>query len=728
MTFLTRAFVSEVLRPLTLLLRPSCCAWSKQSGAAVTTGASLLFPSLLALICSLALLSPCLYPPTAEAQTRDWLLTDPPTQPHCPTFPDPNCIWYGQGPFSAPTVQVEPNALINRLYTRYDASSKRWNFEITMVDNPALAGQSIPNSFWMVINHGPMPYYVGVASILYFDATSPGTPILTVYGYNAAHELFDRSWADGNGEVAGDQAPDQICSSLAPGSCGNWVKSLTSSVDAVTGARTFSFEVDATPILSHAPLYHSAGTWHSPGPGAEPLIFGAQLGIWLHMGASRTYNYLNGFISEVAEGATPSFDPVAIYYDREFIATNQPPMCVSNLAASTLRPGQTVTWNVIASDPDGAIASVTGDSTPAGAITCTNENLPNGTARRACSYTAPSAPHSGGTSVHNRSVFVDNRGTSVNCSDDLTVVNIPPTCTLSVAPGQVSPSQGSSIACEGASTTVDLISTVSDSDPDVIQRNYNITCDNGTVSLSSNEPPVASVTGPALGVATACTVTLQVSDGFDTASCNAAFSVAPCALDCARTPLGTRVIDRCGVCGGTNACLDCRGAAFGTTSVDRCGVCGGDGQSCLGCTTISIFKQLAAVDSRALQAKSYILNALNSLRRIEQHSRASAKFARSVKRQAEAIYTVGWTQTWSISANILTCTNSLFCSNLSTDTRIADLRQSFAALENLYGLVVKRISTLDRAAAVKLTGGFNKLRKNFEVDLSKLPPAQSICR
>jgi hypothetical protein len=40
-----------------------------------------------------------------------------------------------------------------------------------------------------------------------------------------------------------------------------------------------------------------------------------------------------------------------------------------------------------------------------------------------------------------------------------------------------------------------------------------------------------------------------------------------------------KIIDKCGVCGGTDACIDCRGVAFGSFEKDLCGVCGGNGQS-----------------------------------------------------------------------------------------------------------------------------------------------------
>eukprot|EP00741_Cyanophora_paradoxa_P001097 tig00000455_g1057.t1 len=41
--------------------------------------------------------------------------------------------------------------------------------------------------------------------------------------------------------------------------------------------------------------------------------------------------------------------------------------------------------------------------------------------------------------------------------------------------------------------------------------------------------------------------------------------------------------DRCGTCGGSNACVDCAGVVNGGLRRDECGVCGGDGTTCKGC-------------------------------------------------------------------------------------------------------------------------------------------------
>jgi hypothetical protein len=47
-----------------------------------------------------------------------------------------------------------------------------------------------------------------------------------------------------------------------------------------------------------------------------------------------------------------------------------------------------------------------------------------------------------------------------------------------------------------------------------------------------------------------------------------------------------KTLDKCGVCGGTDACLGCDKIANSGKVFDVCGKCGGDGKSCLGCDEI----------------------------------------------------------------------------------------------------------------------------------------------
>jgi hypothetical protein len=65
------------------------------------------------------------------------------------------------------------------------------------------------------------------------------------------------------------------------------------------------------------------------------------------------------------------------------------------------------------------------------------------------------------------------------------------------------------------------------------------------------------------------------------------FASLSCVSGCDRRPFAPyKTIDRCGVCGGTNACLDCAGTPHGTVRYDRCDVCGGDGTRCVDCAGV----------------------------------------------------------------------------------------------------------------------------------------------
>jgi hypothetical protein len=56
-----------------------------------------------------------------------------------------------------------------------------------------------------------------------------------------------------------------------------------------------------------------------------------------------------------------------------------------------------------------------------------------------------------------------------------------------------------------------------------------------------------------------------------------------CISGCDTRPFAVyKEFDRCGVCGGNNACVDCLGVPHGDARYDRCDVCGGDDE-CVDC-------------------------------------------------------------------------------------------------------------------------------------------------
>jgi hypothetical protein len=156
--------------------------------------------------------------------------------------------------------------VVTSVTTTYDSDNQTLSFVTAFEPEPG-TGQ-LPEGFFLVLNNGPMPVGVdGEYAILYFDAVTGASPILTAYAYNGengADSFFDGA------AVPGNQAPDPILSSLNDAS---WVNSA-SSVDTPSG-RVLSFSIDTSAINGHSPLYGTDPDWNGIG-------FDANIGIWLH--------------------------------------------------------------------------------------------------------------------------------------------------------------------------------------------------------------------------------------------------------------------------------------------------------------------------------------------------------------------------------------------------------------------------------------------------------------
>lgn len=636
-----------------------------------------------------ALIVSLIAPSFILAEEYEWRLVNPIPQPTCPNHPHPDCYWYGEGPLSNPFQQNQPTYLIKQVISTFDRDTNRWVFDLTVGDNPAFPGNVIPESFWMVINHGPMPWNPGRASMFYVDASAPGAPVLSAYAYNATHELFDRSWLDGS-NAAGTQPPDTICTSLNTTSCGNWVNSA-SVEDLPSGDRRFVFDVDASPILNHIPLYGiGADGWHRPAPGTEPRIFDENIGVWLHIGLGRTYTYnQEGFISGVTEG------PAAGYYDADWLLTNRRPECVTNVTTTTLRPNESTTFTITGSDIGSGVpptAVITGDLPP---IACSQSTSGTETTEVSCSLTGPlvSSPTSYSVNVQ----FTDSEGADVTCGTSLTVVNTAPSCQLEVQ--ATNPSQ---IACEGQVTTVDIAVSTSDPDMDPVMRNPVLTCNPMGSSLATQNPSlyIASVEAPGLGQQTSCSLVLEVSDGFSSSSCQASFSIDPCELDCLGTPNGSAQLDSCGVCNGTNQCLDCLGTPFGTASIDRCGVCEGNGESCLECIPVNNTGSQASLDGSALILKNLAVSGAGKVRMVSKDRRRARLFAEKITIAANSAYQRAWNAIWTVPSIGEQCTNS-FCVTVSSIEGLVEYDVAVADLNNIVNAVTKRLVRLGAKAKTR---------------------------
>lgn len=176
---------------------------------------------------------------------------------------------------AGPVYVGDEAGLITNFSTQYDSNNQTLSLFASFEEEPVT--NDLPLGFFLVLNNGPMPMGMdGKYAILYFEAVSQASPVITAYAYNG--ENGADSFFDG-GAAPGNQAPDPIISSRnSPG----FVTAATS-VDN-PGGRTLSFTIDTTAINAHNPLYGNAADW-------EGIGFDENIGIWLHTYSSLTPAY-----------------------------------------------------------------------------------------------------------------------------------------------------------------------------------------------------------------------------------------------------------------------------------------------------------------------------------------------------------------------------------------------------------------------------------------------------
>jgi hypothetical protein len=133
-------------------------------------------------------------------------------------------------------------------------------------------GPLITSGFWLVLDNGPNPKaHPGELAIFYFDAATLASPALTVYAYNGADA--NTSWSDGDPGTAGDQPGDLIKGLYET----SYINALVVENTTVGGQprRHLKFDIDATDIMSHVPLYPAASPWYGAG-------FDIAMGLWFH--------------------------------------------------------------------------------------------------------------------------------------------------------------------------------------------------------------------------------------------------------------------------------------------------------------------------------------------------------------------------------------------------------------------------------------------------------------
>lgn len=197
---------------------------------------------------------------------------------------------------------------INQVVTTYNDATQRLTFQANF------AAQT--DGFWLAINNGPNPKgHAGELAIAYFDAFGPSGPAMTVYGYNGVNG--NNSYYDGDAGTGGNQTPDKILASEADDS---WVNSFTF-INEGNGTRTLGFDIDASLINGHSPLYpHATNPWTG-------MQFDDMIGMWFHPVNQLTTAYgADGYLTNFSAGQTGWFD----FSDKEAVPE---PMTMGVLAA-----------------------------------------------------------------------------------------------------------------------------------------------------------------------------------------------------------------------------------------------------------------------------------------------------------------------------------------------------------------------------------------------------------
>jgi hypothetical protein len=303
--------------------------------------------------------------------------------------------------------------------------------------------------------------------------------------------------------------------------------------------------------------------------------------------------------------------------------------------------------------------------------------------------------------------------------------NRPPVCSAGSGPY--------SAQCQGTVTRIPLNGGGSN-DPDgtAVDYTWTTTCEGATFDDAKKANPVLNLPATTSGSARNCSVSLSVSDGVTSSSCQQAVQVTACNVDCAGqiggsaqpdvcgvcggngstctdcagVPNGGAVVDRCGVCGGTNKCVDCNGVVNGGAVLDRCGVCNGDGKSCLGCSQSDVSATLFEMDgnSKELQANVTLTNRrLLSLRNTAQNrAYVQRTNAEAAKLQADA-----WTFTWATPRVINSCTNTEACAQIDNSPSLNSYDQTMEALRALAKRSIRLVR--NNRPGKKLTASDQKL-------------------
>lgn len=663
-------------------------------------------------------------------------------------------------PWSGPGIGLRNYAgVVEKISSLYVESSNHFEWDVEF--SPSPAGQPIPgllpNSFWLVVNNGPMPKFSsqGEVPIIHFDGTDPANPVISVYAYTGSNS--GGSWFDGSNQL-GTQDPDRILSNIAPVGPRNppgWVKEILVQ-DVSPNRRRMRFAIDATAIQNHVPKYGSTDTpgcdvnptlcWEGlkfgPFPGDANNSAGNYIGVWFHPFADLSSTYFNtgnagdpdriGFISSW----NTLYEKRGWYdtgsrYPGVFIVS---PTCEKNDLYFTAIEGLEFTHEAFVSDPAGGGATLAYSGFPpsmvfdptAGSIAQNGDRI---------SYTWTPLESEVGTTYKVGTMLLDRWGSKGGCG--FAVRAEPNGAPKGGFQGSITP-----IPCSGSRVSQRLSLNVEDDGiPNkILSYTWSTDCPNATLSdaggtiqgHSANLVTEVTLDAEVNNLPSSCTVTASVSDGLKTRQFVAPVTVATCVKDCRGMINGEAQFDICNVCEGDGtSCLDCEGTPFGSVKVDRCNVCGGNGDSCLGCDTYDVSRVLATLDTRANQQRRLITRIANLIRSSPGSTVKSRRIATLAVVEAKKLEILQWQSLWvGFGASGQVCQNTSFCAQSSNLDLLGNLVNNSDSLRRLANRLVSRTSrdgTASNLRRVRWTRLNKKLHSQNVSEIGSLPEAKSFC-
>lgn len=178
--------------------------------------------------------------------------------------------------------------VIESIQASFNSNTKHFTWNV-------LFSNQVTTGYTLAVNDGPNPKgHGGELALIYLDASSQANVKVTAYAYNGKNTFT--SWKDGDGDLAGNQAPDKILSKSDNG----WI--LNAQSQDIGSKRLISLTIDASIINGHSPDYGVASDWTG-------IAFGQKIGLWFHpmTGVSAAYGQ-DGFLTAWSRQSEGWFD------------------------------------------------------------------------------------------------------------------------------------------------------------------------------------------------------------------------------------------------------------------------------------------------------------------------------------------------------------------------------------------------------------------------------------